>query len=96
MECLSSRLRKVLETYGRQDVHYHTLWIAVVCNKIRDTDCVSTYIEIVYPDLKPGLLPKLALIFTPNSTEKEIIKTFKTERDSIIQKYLLYEVGKGE
>ena len=38
---------------------------------------------------------KISSNIPPNSTEKEIIKTFKTERDSIIQKYLLYEVGKG-
>lgn len=86
---------KLLEAYNRQDIHYFSVWKATICNKINDTDCVSTYVEIIYPDLKPCLMPKLAIIFTPESTKEEIIRAFKTEKNRLIKDYLLYEVGKG-
>jgi hypothetical protein len=86
---------EILERYGRQDIHYHTLFKAVVCGQVVDEDCISSYVEIIYPDLKPCLLPKLSITFLPETTISELKKSFFRERDIYIQRYLEFEIGKG-
>lgn len=85
---------EILEKYGRQDIHYGTLWKAVVCGKITNADCRSAYPEAIYPDLKPCIIPRLAIFFTSNTEEKEVIEAFR-ERGKVVERYLKYEVGKG-
>lgn len=86
----------VLEKYGRQDIHYHTLWIAIVCGEITEEDCKTCYVEIIYPDLKPTLLPKLVVCFNPSTTIEELESVFKKEKGNYIKKYLNYEIAKRQ
>jgi len=85
----------ILEKFGRQDIHYHALWKAIVCGEITDSDCPSVWVDVTTPN-GFSVLPRLVIVIQPQTTWEEIEKVLKSSQTKkTIEQYEQFEIGNG-